>query len=174
MATAFDLIEKSILLSDAANVEFSGIPSGYKDLFLVCSVRTTNSGRQDIDLLFNSDTGSNYSRAYMQGNGSSASGFSNSSATTVLRLVNIVVGDGETSNSFSTQNIYIPNYRSTTFTKPINHFGAHEVDSATAYISAHAGLWAISPEAIVTIKLTPTAGNWKTGSSFYLYGITNS
>jgi len=56
--------------SSAASVTFSSIPATYRDLILASSFNLTAGGNPTIS--FNGDTGANYSRVYMLGNGSSA------------------------------------------------------------------------------------------------------
>jgi hypothetical protein len=80
-----------------------------------------------------------------------------------------------TSNTFSSFELYIPNYGSSA-TKPFSSFTAHENNSTTAYLNAVAGLAAIS-SAVTSLSVLPnTSGtiNFVAGSSFHLYGIKNT
>ena len=58
------------LASSSASVTFSGYDMTYTDLVIVCDAKA--GGQANYELTFNSDTTTNYSRTYMQGNGTSA------------------------------------------------------------------------------------------------------
>ena len=69
----YSLIESQTLGSAAANVTFSSIPTTFTDLILVISTATTSIADQDMQVGNGSvDTGANYSRTWLQGNGSAA------------------------------------------------------------------------------------------------------
>ena len=174
MATSVNLIEKSVLTSTAGLVAFTSIPSDYDDLWLFCSVRTTNSGRQDLMLTFNNDIDAYYSRHFIQTNGSSVSGNYNSGGPgSDMRFVNTVPGDLETANAFGSLEIYIPDYNSTAKVQTASGFGAHGVSGTPNYVASTGGLWA-KTNAITRVDVKPTSGSWQIGSSFYLYGVSNS
>lgn len=79
----YDLIEEKVLGSAQASVTFSSIPGTYKDLVL--EIQTRQSGTSfNSRLRFNGDTGSNYSRTSVFGNGSAASSVRESNATGIL------------------------------------------------------------------------------------------
>jgi hypothetical protein len=123
---------------------------------------------------FNSDTASNYSNTVLTGNSSAASSTRNTSQVYVRAF-----GADEstfTANSFGSSEVYIPSY-TVSQNKPISNFGVQESNSATAGVvsmNATAGLWR-NTAAITSIVITdPAAGNFVSGSSFYLYGISNA
>ena len=170
MAATYELIASNTLTTSAASVTFSAIPATYTDLTIKISARRAASGRSDIDMSFNTDT-TEHSRTHLQGNGSTASSAAGSGR---IRIVNVLTGETETADSFNNLEVYIPNYLSST-SKPVSAFGAHEVNNATAFLVAVAGLWHLSPaEAITSVVFQPASGSFKTGSSFFLYGIKNS
>jgi hypothetical protein len=58
----------------SSSIEFTSIPSTYTHLQIRgIGTCTRNIGTMDLNTTFNSDTGANYSRHYLKGNGSSAS-----------------------------------------------------------------------------------------------------
>jgi hypothetical protein len=167
------LISSQTLGSAAASVTFSSIPSGYADLVLRISSRTTYTGFtfDQINLLINGDTASNYSRTQLRGNGAAAAsgGLGNQ---TVLDLPQTTDTDLATSNTFSSFEMYIPSY-TVSQSKPSGIFSAQETNATTAYINAFAALWR-NNAAVTSISLTPANGSFVSTSSFYLYGIKNS
>jgi hypothetical protein len=172
MPSTYTLIASNVLGSSAASVTFSAIPSTYTDLVLRTSIRSDRAaGFDNIDIRFNGDSATNYSRTIISGDGSSASSSRTSSASNWDAA--IVDGNTATSNTFSNGELYIPNYTSTS-SRAGSYFGAQEDNSATAYIRGNAYLYRGS-SAISSIAMTPSNGtNWLSGSSFYLYGIKSS
>lgn len=173
MPSTYTLISSNVLSSNTASVTFSSIPSTYTDLVLRATVRTSNANWNDeLQIVFNSDTGTNYSAISLDGVGSStsSSGVSNNTST---RFTSIN-GNGSTSNIFSSTEIYIPSYLSTS-SKPSGTFTGVENNSSTQnYLRAVAQLYRGS-SAITSMQLTSYNGaNFLTGSSFRLYGIKNS
>ena len=66
--------------------------------------------------------------------------------------------------------MYIPNYAGST-AKSMSSFGAQEDNAANADMGVAASLWN-STDAITSIELLLLTGpNFKSGSSFFLYGI---
>jgi hypothetical protein len=176
MATTYTLIDKSILGSTASSITFSSIPSTFTDLKLVASIRTdrTASAAENIRVQFNSDTTLVYSFRYIDGDGSSASSGSGSSAASILAGYGDT--DADTSNTFGSFEMYIPNYLSTSNAKSISVDSVVENNATLGFNVMAAGLWNPATQAAITsIKLFPQLGpNFKATSSFYLYGIKNS
>jgi hypothetical protein len=173
MANTYTLIQAQTLASSVASVTFSSIPATYTDLVLRLSARKDGGG-DTFKVQFNSDTATNYSNTTLTGNSSAASSTRNTSQVYVRAY-----GANEstfTANTFGSSDVYIPSYL-VSQNKPIGIFGVTENNSAAAdasFINASAGLWR-NTAAITSIVITdPAAGNFVTGSSFYLYGIKNS
>ena len=167
MAT-YTLISSNVLASSAASVTFSAIPATYTDLVVRLSVRGDNTGLI-LEMTLNSAT-STYSNTLLLGNGATASSTRNTGQA-YLRA-GYVNPSGSTASTFSSGEIYIPNYTSTT-DKPMSSLGMTENNATTAYIANYANLWQTS-SAITSISLQVTGQNFVSGSSFYLYGISNA
>jgi hypothetical protein len=170
MATTMKLIAKNVLGSDTSSVTFSSIPGTYTDLLLVCSVRSSRSASNDgIKARFNgagSDT--NHSSRVLVGDGSVTL-----SGTGSFVRVGYATGSTATSNTFGSSEMYIPNYAGST-AKSMSSFGAQEDNAANADMGVAASLWN-STAAITSIELLLLTGpNFKSGSSFFLYGITKA
>jgi hypothetical protein len=132
------------------------------------SLRGTGGGAaSSIDLTFNGTT-ANYSKTQLRGDGTTADSF-NSSGSSAVVLSTTVNQSGATSNTFSNLEMYIPNY-TLTVNKPLSVDSATENNATEAYRTAIAGL-SRNTAAITSITIT---ANITTGSSFYLYGISNA
>ena len=168
MPSTYTLIASNTLGASAASVTFSSIPSTYTDLVVRWSVRSDRSANSfdDIYMTFNSGT---ISQTFVGGNGASTlTGNGNGSV-----LANTATAASATSNTFSSGELYIPNYAGST-NKPASFFSAAETNATTAYLYGIAILRS-NTAAISSIALNPYNGtNFVSGSSFYLYGIKNS
>jgi hypothetical protein len=172
MANTYNLIASNTLSSSAASVTFSAIPNTYTDLVLRLSVRTTETTTESgYYIQFNSDTASNYSRVYLRGDGSTADSGVAGNATSATITVG-ATGDSATANTFSNNEHYIPSYTQSV-NKPFGSSTRNETNASAAYLLAHANLWR-NNATISSITITANGTNWKSGSSFYLYGIKNS
>lgn len=162
------LIETISLGSAAANITFSSIPATYTDLFLVLSGRSSRTGYADDEVLvrFNGST-TGYSYKELQGNGSSATSFGNTN-NAIYR--GAVTAANATSNTFSNNSYYIPNYAGAT-NKSVSLDTTAENNATGTRMVIIAGLWS-NTAAITSISLTPEVGpNFITGSTASLYGI---
>ena len=73
MATnTYVALDKVTVATATPSVTFTSIPSTYTDLVLVMNPATTHSSSTFVSMLFNSDSGTNYSINEMYGNGTSA------------------------------------------------------------------------------------------------------
>ena len=177
--STYILIQSQTLASSAASVTFSSIPSTYTDLALRLSARNDGAGtRAAFGLLqFNSDTTANYSATYTRGTGTFATSANFTTASTPIGGKWSPTGydsAGNTANTFTNTEIYIPNY-ATTATKSYSAFNVSE-DNSTGNangIEATANLY-LGTTAISSILILSNSGNFVAGSSFYLYGISNS
>lgn len=166
MPANYVLIGEFTLGATATSVTFSNIPqTGYTDLKVIVSGRfSSGSGFNLID--FNGLSTANFSNRVLEGNGASATSFV-SGNTNYAGALN---GSGDTANSFSNEEIYIPNYAGNTF-KSISFDAVMETNGTTAYQDLGALLWS-NTAAITSIKLTThTGAAYAVGSTFSLYGI---
>ena len=172
MPATYTLISSNVLSSNTASVTFSSIPADYTDLVLRASVRSTSAGTDWMDIQFNSNA-TNYSDTYILAQGSSTSGGNDSYGNPKIYRTNIC-NSSNTSDTFSSTEIYIPSY-GVSQNKPVSVYSVEENNSATVNsIVAIAALWQVTT-AISSIVLTSdNAANFVSGSSFYLYGISNA
>ena len=157
----------------AASIEFTNIPQTYTDLVIKASLRDTrtDSPVTDVALTFN-NSATGYSMRMIYGDGSSAGSASSSGASRITGFYENT--NQTTSNTFSNNEIYIPNYTSSN-NKSTSIDGVTENNATTIYASLVAGLWANS-SAITSIKLVPAVGSlsYVQYSTATLYGIKNT
>lgn len=171
MANTYTLISSNVLASDTASVTFSAISSSYTDLVVRASLRSTEASTgKAIRVEFNGDSSTIYSVTRINGDGSAVS----SSRRSTYAFIDGYTADADsnTSNTYSTFELYLPNYTSTA-NKPMSIIHAQENNTTAAEMNAIAGLYRNST-AISSIKFNFASLNIKSGSSFYLYGIKNS
>lgn len=175
MATTYTLINSNVLSSSAASVTFSSIPATYTDLVLRASVRCNGTGFPDTNdnlrFWFNNSLTAIYSNTDLEGNGASAT--SQSNTLSFIKGNYAANGSTSTSGTFANVELYIPSYTASQ-NKPLSLISAQENNSTTAYTVATAGLFR-STTAISRIDVDSQNGNsFVSGSSFYLYGISNA
>jgi len=172
MAT-YTLISSNVLSSSAASVTFSAIPATYTDLVIRASARTDRADYEDYCYVrFNGDTSSLYSLTDLKAQGGSASSaqFSNQSGNFFF----YATASTATANTFGSEEVYVPSYTASQ-SKPFSLFTVSENNSSTNHtIDVNAGLYR-SNTAISSITMQSyNSANFVSGSSFYLYGISNA
>ena len=152
----------------ASNITFSSLPTSYDDLIIKVSARRDSSaGSGAMSLEFNGST-SNLSSRSVSGNGSTAQ----SDTLTFLRGGS-VGNSTDTANTFTSSDIYIPNYRGNT-NKSVSVDDVTENNATAAFQNLIAGLWS-NTAAITSIKLFPTsAANFTQYTTAVLYGVSKS
>ena len=159
-----ELIESKTLGTAAASIEFTSIPDTFTDLVLLVSLRGTTTQVYILaELTFNGSTTGFTSRG-LEGNGSSASTYSNPHI-----YINAGNGATSTANTFSSHSVYIPNYRGST-NKSVSVNGVLENNATTAYASIQAGLWD-NTAPITSLAVKALADQFVAGSTASLYGV---
>lgn len=173
MAATYKLIASNVLTSSATSITFSSIPSTYTDLLLTMSVRG-NLTNLATRIRINSDSSSLYSITDLIGQGSTVlnSRYANNTEMDTTRTNQ--ANSNWTANTFTSIEVYIPNYKSTT-SKPFSSISAAENNSATvANIDTIAALYRGTSVVSSILILPGNSNNFISDSSFYLYGISNS
>jgi hypothetical protein len=165
MATnTYVALDKKTVTSSVSAVTFTTIPQGYTDLVVVFN-GTLASINGNIQMQFNSDTGTNYSITNLFGNGSVAV----SQRAANLNYIYLSYGLGIASATNSTILININNYsNSTTYKTTISKMVNGSNDGAGG-VEQIVGLWR-NTSAISSITLTGSS-NINVGSTFSLYGV---
>ena len=157
MAVTYDKIATSTVSgSSTTNVEFTSIPGTYTDLILVASF--SMSANDEFLITFNSDSGTNYSRTYIIGDGSTTSSVRNTNTNYIAAL----------GRNYWMQNIvHIFNYASTNVYKT----ALIRTDAASTLTGAIVGLWR-NTAAITTVKAALlNSKTYTSGSMLTLYGV---
>jgi hypothetical protein len=167
MPANYVLLAEQTVSQTVASVTFSNIPqTGYTDLKIVGSVRSTNASTYNgLDMTFNGST-TGYSSRVIEGGDGNAASFTSTGATSLK--AGYISGGNATANSFGVFEIYIPNYTSSN-SKSMSIDSAGETNATTGiYMDLWASLWANSA-AINSVTFTST--NIAQYSTFYIYGI---
>ena len=177
MPATYTLISSNVLSSSAASVTFSAIPATYTDLVVRVSAKSdiSGTGARNTYVEFNANTSAIYSDTELlttwDGSANIALSYAWTGDTFLRnRYTTATASPADTFNSYE---LYIPSYTANQ-NKPMSVFGVVEQNSSQiAGIGVHAGLFR-STTAISSVKFSPESGNYVTGSSFYLYGISNA
>ncbi len=151
-------------------IDLTSIPGTFTDLMIVCSLRSSaaTDGSHIQLRLNNASTG--YSFKHLRGNGSAASSYSESGEANI-NLYSTTDAGSNTSNTFSNNTIYIPNYAGST-AKSISVDSVYENNATSAFQHLHAALWT-GTAAVTSVKLTEGQNaNWVSGSTVTIYGVT--
>jgi len=157
----------------SSSVAFTSIPSDYTHLQVRMIARTNRTSPEINDYLnvrFNSDSGSNYARHRLYGNGASVTASANSSIAQFY--IEHFPAAGSAANVFGAAVMDILDYKNANKYKTVRMIaGKDENATDTGLIFFHSALW-MSTSAITSITLTPGSGTLITQySEFSLYGI---
>ena len=144
----------------ASDITFTSIPSDYAHL----QIRLTSllSTSADVYLQFNADTGNNYQRHTLYGNGSAAGSYSETgnNRISIIFAANTGVGGSITD---------ILDYKDTNKFKIVRALGGND-NNSTGFIALQSGGWR-STSAITSIKLYSGSGTISQYTHAALYGI---
>ena len=163
--TSYESIQTVLVGSGgSASISFTSIPSTFKHLQVRLIAAGTSSPA--MYLRFNSDSGANYTRHRLQGNGSSAS----ADGTTGLNQVSIYGSPGlPAANTFGATIIDILDYENTNKNTTVRVLAGVD-NNGSGNIELTSSLWS-NTAAINNIYLAPSSGNFTQHSQFALYGI---
>jgi hypothetical protein len=151
----------------SSTVTFSSIPSTFQHLQIRAIVRDSGTGTAYDNLRANSDTGSNYSWHYLQGNGSTTAASAGATQTSIAILE--YPGTSYTSTIFGGKIIEILDYANTNKYKTVRFFSSWDANGSGGGVWFGSGSWQ-STSAITS--LTFIAGNtYAQETTFALYGI---
>lgn len=166
MATTYEPIATTTLGSAANAITFSSIPSTYTDLRVVLVPFSTGVSF-NVFYTLNGNTGANYSRAKMMGDGTAASSSRNSNGT----YVNLISNNGFTAiPALYTVDLF--SYTGSTY-KTFLYTSNEEANTGNtnSSVSYGVGLWR-NTSAITSMTFTTDAGNnFAIGCVATLYGI---
>lgn len=160
----YTTIATTTLGSAQSSVTFSSISGSYTDIICIINAINSGAGYGEVWARVGNgsvDTGTNYSRIVMRGNGSSASSFRGSNENYIY-MDNAYAGSGN-GNAI----IQFQNYSNTTTNKTM----LIRTNGAGNHVNAQVELWR-STSAINIITFYADSGSFQSGSTFTLYGIT--
>jgi hypothetical protein len=154
----YTLVATTTLIGATDQVVFGSLPQTFRDLILVFDGDGDN-GSGAINLRFNGDTGNNYNRVFMIGNGSTAS-------------------SGSSSGDSSMGAIAVANGRRMNFLFQLMDYSATDKHKTSLSRDNDSGLqagarvfrWA-STSAVTSVSIFNTAGRFISGSQFSIYGV---
>jgi hypothetical protein len=157
MAKTYEPIATTTTSGSATTYTFSSIPSTYTDLVFVLNGQASlNCGLQ---MRFNGDTATNYSRTVLYGAGSAAGSNRNSSQTSI--------GIGTFFTAQGMVRIQVQNYANST----TNKTALSRWDIAGLETVATVGLWRSTAAITSATLFLDSSGTWQNGSTLTLYGI---
>lgn len=162
-STAFDSIA-TVNASSQSSITFSSIPSTYKHLQIRAFINNSG-GNISTGTTFNGDTGANYARHILYGDGASAGAAAGSSTTSMT----FHLYSGNTASIFSATVIDILDYANTNKYKTLRGLGGYD-NNGSGNIYFGSGLWQ-NTNAITSITIATAGSTWSSGSTFALYGV---
>lgn len=160
MPATYEAISTTTLGSAATSITFSSIPGTYTDLRVVLTLKPASGTRPYLQ--FNSDTGNNYSRTALYGDGTAADTLRSSN------VANISITPAD-SSQVSLWTYDILSYAGSTNKTVLGTTSQDE--NGSGYVSRAVGLWR-NTSAITTIYLYSTVSNsFASGTTATLYGI---
>tara|TARA_R110000796_G_scaffold245008_1_gene368801 strand:+ start:795 stop:1307 length:513 start_codon:yes stop_codon:yes gene_type:complete len=151
----------------AASIEFTGIDQTGQDLQVLISLRGSDSTNIYPVIQFNSDTSSaNYAFIRLEGNGSSAASYANSSFSGIRMVAS---ASGQTANTFGSGQAYVSNYTDTA-NKSISIDAVNENNATAAATIMFAAIYK-SSSGISSIQIKTATGTFVQYSTASLYKI---
>lgn len=150
-------LANTTLVSSATNISFTSIPSTYRDLVLVVDGTPSASG-VSAGLIFNSDSGLNYSSVIISGSGSAAGAAGNT---------NTSFGDCAFFNTTGKMNfiVQILDYSATDKHKSL----LSRSNDAGSFVIAYYARWANT----AAINSVQVVSQFAAGTTLSLYGIAS-
>ena len=150
----------------SVSIDFTSISSAYTHLQLR-GINRNETANNTFRLRFNSDSGSNYSRHFLYGDGSTVTPVGAASQTSIG--AGIISTSTQGANIFSSFVIDILDYKDTTKYKTMRSLGGYDANGS-GFVGLFSGVW-LNTAAITSITLLSDSGDQNQYSSFALYGI---
>lgn len=167
--SSFESIASATGTGASGVITFSSIPQTYAHLQIRINGRSdVTSTSESVLARANGDTGSNYVRHNLQGDGTTATAGAAAPAGTNM-IVFRITGATTTANAMGTGILDIHDYTSTTKYKTFRSMAGWD-GNGTGLIVLNSGLW-LSTSAITSISILTTASNFTTATTVSLYGI---
>jgi hypothetical protein len=168
MPVTYEPIATTTVTTAVSSVTFSSIPNTYTDLVIASASIGTSNGFS-LQIRFNSDSGTNYSRTTLSGyftSSDTAGSTRSTNATSIGSSWQVGGGTGGPSPHI----YHINNYANSNVFKTVLFRANPYPYSGFSEVTAEVGLWR-NTNAITSIEFLLSMGNFATGSIFTLYGI---
>jgi hypothetical protein len=165
---SFESIATATGNGSAFEITFSSIPSTYQHLQIRCIANASNVNTA-MNMRINGDTGSNYTRHRLIGDGSSANAAGSTTLTEIPALGN--AGLPTTNSTYGVFIWDILDYTNTNKYKTVRYLSGQD-SNGSGGVDLGSGLW-LNTNAItsITLKSNDSGGVYNTASTFALYGI---
>jgi len=151
----------------ASSIDFTSIPQTYTDLCVKVSSRDTYAAAfLDVFMQLDGVTSSVYTYRRVLGNGTVAS---SATGTDIKLPVSIHNGSTSTASTFTSWEVYIPNYTNTGINKSSSTDMVSENNATLSYAALYGGIMAAN-NAVNSIKFLPQT-SFAQYSTATLYGI---
>ena len=149
----------------SSSISFSSIVGTFKHLQIRIHAKSSTSGDYDWSLRFNSDTGTNYTKHQVAGDGSTT--FATGTASQ-----NQIPGGFLTNGAWSSSIADVLDYTSTSKNKTVRVLTGSD-NNGDGLVGLRSGMYFATPAAITSIQIIPTSGasGFAEYTSFALYGI---
>jgi hypothetical protein len=167
---AMEPISAITLTGTQSSIEFNNIPGIYMHLQIRGSSRSADPSTllDDVSVRFNNDTGNNYSRHTIFGDGSTTSSTGAASSS----FINIGTGprNNATSNIFGIFIADVLDYASVNKNKTVRSLWGCDLNGS-GQVRLGSGVWMNSGTAITSLRITAELVGFVSNSTFTLYGI---
>lgn len=147
----------------ASSLSFTNIPSTYSHLQIRGVATSASTPR--IYLRYNSDSGSNYTYHFLEGNGSSAVASAGANQAENWMFINGFVA----ANNPAAFIVDVLDYSNTNKFKTIRTLEGND-NNSSGYVALSSGLWR-STSAISSIELRTSSSTFSANSTFALYAV---
>ncbi len=173
MATTYQLIASATATGSETTISFTSIPQTYTDLVLRVSYRGSNASAWAGNLTIRPNAASGTNNTYLSGTGAAATSYRVGQWYALIDSTSTFTANsnGNTSNTFSNIEYYIPSY-TVSQARQVSGFAVGEQNATTAYMSVTANYYS-STTAITQLDVRDL-NYMGAGSTFFLYGIKNS
>ena len=168
LATSYQSISTVTVSSSVSSITFSSIPATFTHLQIRAFCKTT-AGTSNVNSIFgrfNSDTGSNYARHFVNGSGTAAGTGASASIASMFFGTGI---DANVTSVFAANVIDILDYANTNKYKTTRSLSGVDANG-TGYVQFMSGLW-MNTAAVTSITILPPSDDFIQYSQFALYGI---
>ena len=164
MAITYDVIASNTLSAKASSIVFNSIPATYTDLRIVL-INQNDTNAYNPYVLFNNDSGTNYTYSFIYGNSGSTVGSVQNTGVTFGQLN---MGGQALSPYWGLDEIDLFSYSSTTIYK--TYLFRSSDNNSTSFTGVGSALWK-SFSAINSVSVFANAGLFSIGTTVTIFGI---